>query len=195
MAQESFSHDPTSIRRIRTGLIGFVAFAFLALLSSAGTSLASEEKDALFAALKSAKTEQEARLVEDQIWWFWLGEAPDTETRHLVDEAMRKRDSYDFEGARLLLNDAVKRAPDYAEVWNQRAFILFLQDKLDEALEDADRALELEPRHFGALSGKAHILMRQGRIALGQKALRQAIEIYPFIKERHMLIEPKGEDL
>lgn len=195
MAQETFIHGPTSMRRALAGLVGFLAVALLALLSSAGTSFASDDKDALFEALKSAKTEAEARLVEDRIWWFWLGEAPDTETRHLVDEAMRKRDGYDFEGARLLLNDAIERAPDYAEVWNQRAFILFLQDKLDEALEDADRALELEPRHFGALSGKAHILMRQGRIELGQQALRQAIEIYPFIKERHMLIEPKGKEL
>ncbi|WP_346894318.1 tetratricopeptide repeat protein [uncultured Roseibium sp.] len=191
----AFIHQPSSIALPRTSLLGFIAAAFLALLASAGPSLASDDKDALFDALKSAKTEAEARLIEDSIWWFWLDEAPDTETRHLVDEAMRKRDGYDFEGARLLLNDAIERAPDYAEVWNQRAFILFLQDKLDEALEDADRALELEPRHFGALSGKAHILMRQGRVDLGQQALRQAIEIYPFIKERHMLIEPKGDEL
>lgn len=195
MPEPAHTHQLPTAERSRTGPIGIILSAVLVFLTSTVTVLASNDKDALFDALKSAKTEAEARLVEDQIWWFWLGEAPDTETRHLVDEAMRKRDSYDFEGARLLLNDAVKRAPDYAEVWNQRAFILFLQDKLDEALEDADRALELEPRHFGALSGKAHILMRQGRIELGQQALRQAIEIYPFIKERHMLIEPKGEDL
>ena len=195
MAKEMFIRNSPSIVRPRTDLIALIASAVFALLLSAGVSLASDEKDALFDALKSAKTEAEARLIEDSIWWYWLGEAPDTETRHLVDEAMRKRDGYDFEGARLLLNDAIERAPDYAEVWNQRAFVLFLQGKLDEALEDADRALELEPRHFGALSGKAHILMQQGRMDLGQKALRQAIEIYPFIKERNMLIEPKGEEL
>ena len=195
MPGPTFIHQPQSITRPRTGLIGIVLSAVLAFLASPATGLASDDKDALFDALKSAKTEAEARLIEDRIWWFWLGEAPDTETRHLVDEAMRKRDGYDFEGARLLLNDAIECAPDYAEVWNQRAFVLFLQGKLDEALEDADRALELEPRHFGALSGKAHILMQQGRVELGQKALRQAIGIYPFIKERNMLIEPKGKDL
>ncbi|WP_417669902.1 tetratricopeptide repeat protein [Roseibium sp.] len=151
--------------------------------------------DDLFAALKAAQEETAAREIEHQIWQHWLDSSPDAETRQLIDKAMSRREQYDFEGARLLLNEAVEQSPGYSEVWNQRAFILFLQGDLDRALEDVDRTLELEPRHFGALSGRALILMQQGRMQLGQKALREAVEIHPFLKERHLLIQPKGQKL
>ena len=55
--------------------------------------------------------------------------------------------------------------------------------------------LALEPKHFGALAGKARILMRQGRVSLGQKALREAIDIHPWIAERTMLIEVPGQKI
>lgn len=154
------------------------------------------EREALFDALESAPSEHEARQIEDQIWRYWIAAAPDAETGRLLRDAMNRRESYDLEGARLLLNDAIERAPDYSEVWNQRAFVLYLQGSLDRSLEDIDRTLELEPRHFGALAGKARILTEQGRVQLAQKALRQAIEIHPFLRERNLLLpEPKGIDL
>jgi hypothetical protein len=55
--------------------------------------------------------------------------------------------------------------------------------------------LELEPKHFGALAGKAVILIRQGSMAIAQATLRKAVAIHPFLKERHLLIEPKGRDI
>lgn len=170
--------------------------AVILVLPMASASEGSAEKDALFQELKEAKTEFEAREAENLIWQHWFSSAPDAETASLVDRAMERRRSYDFAGAKELLDEAVARAPDYSEVWNQRAFVLFLQGRLDRSLEDIDRVLELEPRHFGALAGKARILMRQGRVQLGQKALRQAVEIYPFLRERSLLLPaPKGIDL
>jgi len=169
-------------------------FSLVVLPSFAASS--NREIDTLFQELKEAGSEFEARQTENLIWQHWFAAAPDEETASLVDRAMERRRSYDFAGAKELLDKAVARAPDYSEVWNQRAFVLFLQGKLDRSLEDIDRALELEPRHFGALAGKARILMRQGRVQLGQKALRQAVEIYPFLRERSLLLpEPKGIDL
>ena len=103
----------------------------------------------------------------------------------LLDDASRHS-----QGAELftqLRSTVVAAAPDYAEGWNQRAFIRFLKEDLDGALEDLDRTLELEPRHFGALSGKAIVLMQQGRVELGHEVLREAVDIHPWLKERSML--------
>ena len=86
-------------------------------------------------------------------------------------------------------------APGFAEAWNQKAFAHFLKFEFDEALEDLDRTLEIEPRHFGALSGRALTLMRQGRMQLGQTALRDALKVHPFLPERALLIEPSGEEI
>lgn len=156
---------------------------------------AASERDALYEALKNAPSEREAELIEDRIWHSWLDAAPTPEIRTKIDAGMRRRDVYDFAGAKALFDEVVEAAPDYAEGWNQRAFIHFLQGNYEESLRDIDRALELEPRHFAALSGRALCQMTLGRVQLGQEALRQAIAIHPFLKERDMLIEPPGTDL
>lgn len=178
------------------GLARIGVFFWAAALLMIG-SIASHagDGDALFDALKSAPSEEAAREIENRIWNFWLDSAPDSETRQLVDKGMSRRGAYDLAGARDFLDQAIERSPDYAEAWNQRAFVLFLQGDLDGSLEDADKAIELEPRHFGALSGKALILLQQGRTTLSQNALRKAVEIHPFLKERHLLIKPTGQDL
>ena len=120
------------------------------------------------------------------IWRVWM-QAPDARTGELVREAMARREVYDLAGAKSLLDEAADRAPAYAEIYNQRGFVRFLQDDFDGALEDVDRAIELEPRHFAAMAGRALILMRQGRHPLAQKQLREAVAIDPFLKERGLI--------
>ena len=148
----------------------------------------------LFDKLKNAETQPEAILAEAAVWRFWLT-PPSEAIGALMDQAMDRRRWYAFQEAREVLDQVVEQAPEYAEGWNQRAFVLFLQEKYDESLEDIERVLTLEPKHFGALSGKARILMRQGRMALGQKALRKAVAIHPWIQERAMLLPNPGEDI
>lgn len=147
---------------------------------------ASQKRKDLFAALKKAKTEQEGRKIEHQIWQFWLRRA-DITSRALVMDAMSMRATQNYDHAMKLLNSAIRIKPDYAEAYNQRSFIHFLQNNLEKSLIDSRRALELEPKHFGALAGQAHIFMRQGRVKLMQAALRRAVSIHPWIQERHLL--------
>lgn len=201
-------------------MVGALAFAALAFMASAvgaapnGNELSTESpadsasdealRAKLFGDLKAAVSEAEARTAEEAIWRFWM-EAPDEETGRLVAAAMDRRSDYDFAGARELLDQAVARSPRYAEAWNQRGFIRFLQEDFDGALADVDRAIELEPKHFAAMAGKAVILMRQGRFRLAQDVLRRAVAIHPFLKERSLILpdpgatpkpaEPKGIDL
>lgn len=158
------------------------------------TPARADQADDLFEALRLSNSETDARLLENEIWQYWLRGPNDAATR-FVARAMERRRWHDYAGALEFLDKAVAAAPDWSEAWNQRAFIHFLREHYDKSLEDLDRALELEPRHFGALAGKARILMRQGRMALGQDALRKAVKIHPFLRERSMLIEIPGQDL
>jgi len=141
----------------------------------------------LFRALAAASTEAEGRAVEDEVWRFWLDLAPDARIRALVDEAMRRREAWDLAGAQELLDEAVAAAPGFAEGWNQRAFVRFLRDDLHGAEADIHAVLALEPRHFGALSGLFHVLMRQGRSEAAIASLERAVKIHPWLKERSML--------
>lgn len=151
----------------------------------------SAERASLFQALRQAPTEMAGREVADQIWQSWH-EAPDARAQELLDTAKRRLREADYAEADRLLSELVDYCPDYPEGWNQRAFARFLAGDLDGALADLDRTLALEPRHFGALTGKGLTLMRQGRAELGQQALRAAVEINPWITERHLLADPPG---
>jgi tetratricopeptide (TPR) repeat protein len=150
-------------------------------------------KEALFDQLKAAGSEAEGDVIADRIWRIWMI-GPDDAATETMRQAMARRDLYDFAGAHEILDTLVAAHPDWAEVWNQRAYVRFLQERYDRSLEDIDKALEREPKHFGALAGRALVLMRQGRIRLGQKALRAALEVHPWARERAMLIPIPGEE-
>ncbi len=49
-----------------------------------------------------------------------------------------------------------------------------------QAIADIDRTLELEPRHFGALSGLILTNMKLGRDAAARDAFRRLISIDPL---------------
>lgn len=144
-------------------------------------------RDKLFENLATAATEAQARVLEDEIWHFWLDLAPSPEVRVLVDQAMERREAFDLAAAEALLDRAVSQAPDYAEAWNQRAFIRFLRENDEGAEQDIQHTLELEPKHFGALSGLFHVLSRHGRTEAANAALVEAVRIHPWLKERTML--------
>lgn len=168
----------------------FLHFALLigVAVSPAFASDRSDDiKTRLFSALKSATSEKEARQIEHEIWQYWLDLAPEPEIRAMVDQGMRHRSSYDFEAAEKILDKAVEVAPSYAEARNQRAFVHFLRENNSRALADLENTLKLEPDHFGALSGMYHVLMRMGRTKAALSALSHAVEIHPWIQERHLL--------
>lgn len=170
----------------------------LLLLPGATFALSSDDAAArrradLFRRLRNAMTEPEGRLAEGAVWHMWMGMAPSIDIARAIADAMDARESYDFDKALVILDRVVMQAPGYSEGWNQRAFIRFLKADLDGALNDIERALELEPKHFAALAGKAMILMQQGRMELGQDALRHAVEIHPWLRERSMLLPVPSE--
>ena len=180
---------------IAVGLLAAMLPALLpAQAGSSDSAVRTALRDELFARLRSAGDENAARRIERKIWAFWsIG--PDDEATALMKAAHRARRSYNFNKTLQLLNQVIKRWPAYSEGWNQRATVLFLKQEYDRSLDDIEKVLVLEPNHFGALAGKAVILMRQGRPRLSQKALRRAVKIHPYLRERRMLLPvPKSKD-
>jgi cytochrome c-type biogenesis protein CcmH/NrfG len=71
-------------------------------------------------------------------------------------------------------------APDYAEGWNRRAYVYFLQNNFESAVGDLRRALALEPNHFKALEGLARILRDTGQKKAALQAYKQILKINPY---------------
>lgn len=138
-----------------------------------------------FIGLKGAKDEADAARYANRIWQLWF-QSGDAEIDELMQEAMARRQVYDFNGAIEVLNQVIEREPGYPEVWNQRATIYFYQQEYEKSLEDVARTLELEPRHFGALAGRAVIRLNQLKPALARQNVIEALKIHPFLPERQM---------
>jgi tetratricopeptide (TPR) repeat protein len=152
------------------------------------------EFDAIFAELARAPDATVTRPLSARLWALWLA-APDARAQGLLDQGMQRRMAGDLPGSVAILDELVAYCPDYAEGWNQRAFALFLARDYARALADIDAALAREPRHLGALTGKALILIGLGREDEAQEVLRAALALNPWLAERSLLRAPPGTDL
>lgn len=165
---------------IVTTIILFISFA-----SYSGADEAT--KTALFERLANAKNQMEGRKIEHEIWEYWTAQAPTKEVHAKLVRGMEKRRESDLLWSEDLLDEVINASPEYAEGWNQRAFTRFLKGDMVNSLSDLEKALELEPMHFAAMSGMYHILIQMGRKKAAHNILLQAIEIHPWIKERSAL--------
>ena len=139
------------------------------------------------------------RVISGKMWQVWL-RAPDEAAQEVLNNGLRRRDSYDFLGAYEEFDRLVEYCPLYAEGFNQRAYISFLREDFPAALIDLDRALALSPHHVAAQSGRALTLMKLDRIEEARAQLLSALENNPWLSERFLLIEggplaPKGKDI
>ena len=55
------------------------------------------------------------------------------------------------------------------------------------SLKDIVETLKREPRHFGALSGRAYILMKQNKNRQAIETINEALKIHPFLSLRHTI--------
>ena len=165
-------------------------FLATALMLTLSWSIANaSERAMLFEALSSATDAKEGRAAEEAVWEYWFAQSPTAEIRSQLDAGIERREAYDYEAAEAFLTEVVNAAPDYAEGHNQRAFVRFLRENYSEAQTDLERALELEPTHFGALSGLYHILSIQNRQDAAFGFLQKAVSIHPWLRERSALPE------
>ena len=136
--------------------------------------------DALFAQLQDADNPMIAKRAEREIWSIWH-ETPDEQSMNIMRAARGALDAGDFPRAIALLDDLVRYAPDYAEAWNQRAIVLYLAEDYAGSLRDIDRTLALEPRHFGALSGRGQVYLQLDELDLAIEAFERALERNPWM--------------
>src|SRR6056297_196898 len=152
--------------------------------------------DTLVEAARAAPTEAAGRALSDEMWGLWT-DAPDARAQGWLDEGMERREAYDFAGAEAAFDALVDYCPDYAEGYNQRAFVNFLRQDYEAALPDLERALALSPRHVGALTGQALTLIALQRPGEAAVVLRRALDLNPWLGERHLLpgLEALEEDI
>ena len=159
--------------------------ALLTALVCAGFSggVSADQRDptlpTLFQFLKSATRSDEASAVEDKIWQIW-SMTGDHKLDQLMVASSEAMERGDYSTALKSIDAILAAKPDFAEGWNKRATVYFLMGNYEKAIADIDRTLELEPRHFGALSGLGLTNMKLGRDAAAADAFQRLITIDPL---------------
>ncbi|MHA1190537.1 MAG: tetratricopeptide repeat protein, partial [Alphaproteobacteria bacterium] len=136
----------------------------------------------------AASNEQEGRSLQAQILKAFHHSESDT-IDLLMSWAVEAMQAEDFPRALDLLGQVVLLAPDFAEGWNKRATVHFLARNYGKSIADIQKALALQPRHFGALSGLGLILRDIGKDDEAIKALNAALAINPHMSGAREALE------
>lgn len=146
-----------------------------------------QELARLFADLAAATHPADAAGLRKDIWNIWMrADSPSIDL--LMSRATDALEQDNLHHAIELLDTVTALAPTYAEGWNKRATALHarwqrenLAADLERSLADIARTLELEPRHFGALSGLAMIRDSQGDTAAAAAARARIRDLMPLL--------------
>lgn len=126
--------------------------------------------------------------IEDLIWALWISNA-DPAAEATMAAACEAMSCGALDLAAPLLDRLVAEHPSWPEAWNKRAILRFMTHDDAGCLADIARALELEPRHFGAMAGFAQLCLRLGRPIEARAALAIAIEINPHLRGLRELMD------
>jgi tetratricopeptide (TPR) repeat protein len=118
------------------------------------------------------------QMAEHALWsiWFRLGSP---EANHQLCRGTRAINRGDYEHALLHFDRAIEIDPDFAEAYNQRAIVHYLQERYEQSLADCARTVQRMPCHFGAWSGMGHCHAHQGRLGEAVGCYQKALAINP----------------
>jgi tetratricopeptide (TPR) repeat protein len=126
-----------------------------------------------------------ARMAADALWQVWFrGGSEDQNT-----ELQRVMHLPDFEQILAGLDELAREAPSFAEVYNQRAILFFRRGEFGRSILDCQRALDLNPYHFGAQAGMGQCYMKLRKPRAALRAFRLALEINPTMTQLSETIE------
>jgi tetratricopeptide (TPR) repeat protein len=137
--------------------------------------------DKLFGNLHQTSAKVNPKKIEQDIWAIWArNDSPTAEL--LLRQSVAAMNAHEHDAAEKMLIQLIETYPTYAEAWNKRATLYYMQGRNQDSLIDIEHVLELEPRHFGALAGKAMILRAEGKTIEALKVLRETLSINPHMQ-------------
>jgi tetratricopeptide (TPR) repeat protein len=136
--------------------------------------------DRLFGELHPATTTRDPDRIIADIWQIW-GQNDSPTAELLIREGTAAMNAHEYDAAEKVFIQLIESYPSFAEGWNKRATLYFMMGRFDASLIDIQHVLDLEPRHFGALAGKAAILRAQGKNREALQVLRETLVINPHM--------------
>nr|WP_323779953.1 tetratricopeptide repeat protein [Amylibacter sp.] len=166
-----------AVALINRFLMGLGVIALGVQLAATSAAAQTESLDALFAELKVA-TADDWQAVEKKIWAQW-SKSGSKAMDLLLERGKAEMEKGNYTEAVNHFSALIDHAPEFAEGWNARASAWFALERYGLSMVDIRQTLLLEPRHFGAMSGLATILMQLERPKDALKIYQQVQDIHP----------------
>ena len=141
----------------------------------------SSELDNLFLKLKLSDNAESARNYESEIWKIWLNNGSSDVSNNQMQFGLKLMENGKLIHAQKVFEEISINDPNWAESYNKIATVKFLKGDYSGSINDIQKTLKLEPRHFGALSGlvQINIILKNYEQAL--KNLEYVLKIHPNI--------------
>jgi tetratricopeptide (TPR) repeat protein len=121
---------------------------------------------------------QVRQMAADALWALWF-RADSEENNKELQKALQQADPKKGVAA---LSALIRKAPGFAEAYNQRAILHFQAQEYDKCAADCRKALELNKQHFGAAAGLGRCYLRLRLPEPALKAFRTAYKINPNLE-------------
>jgi tetratricopeptide (TPR) repeat protein len=115
---------------------------------------------------------------ENALWSIWF-RAAGPMAQAVLSRIAQAVTAGDIENIVPMLTELIRAYPGYAEAFHQRSQAHYLQNSYQLALQDARRAFQINPHHFGALANQGHALAALGRLRDALKVYRQVLRLHP----------------
>jgi tetratricopeptide (TPR) repeat protein len=137
-------------------------------------------------ALVQALRDDDGRVrmaAQEVMWTIWL-RSGNNQIDTLMAEGIHLMEAERYPEAIEIFDQIIAHVPQFAEGYNKRATVHYLMLEFEKSIADIHRTLELNPVHFGALSG-------MGLCYLGLVEPRQALEWF----ERAVAVNPNMDTI
>ncbi len=134
-------------------------------------------------------------MAEDALWAVW-SRADTPEHNQTLSQVQLAISREQLAQAEILATRLIAGAPNFAEAYNQRAIVYFLQGRFAESVQDCQQVLSRNPYHFGAIAGMAQSQESLNRPEDALKSLRRALKLQPHrtsLRDKIRILEAQIE--
>jgi len=175
--------------------VGVVTLSMMMATSFAQADQDDSRLPALFEQLKQAESEDKAQTTARQIWQIWSQYPQSPEVENQLATGTILMNAGKFSQAEQIFTAIIDRYPDFAEPWNKRATLYFLQGRFEASRADIAQTVAREPSHFGALSGLGLVEMHLGNFKAALSAYEAAHQLHPYLQGYDKITETLKKSL
>jgi tetratricopeptide (TPR) repeat protein len=115
------------------------------------------------------------RRALEHIWFHRAGK----DAYRLLEQAHEAMEKKEFQRALAILDRMIDQYPGFAEAWNRRGAVYWELGNYQKSAADSERALALNPNHYGAMQGLGICRLQMGDVADACRYLRAALKVLP----------------